>query len=217
MFAEIETLILSTTHTLYNAWGWFGVAILLIFENATGITPSEIILGLAGWMLIADNQAHPSMIPIGGFYAAVSSVLGASITYWVARLGGRPVIDKFANWIRISPDHITNAEKQFQHWGTGLVLVGRMMPGIRTLISIPAGLANMPYASFAVSTFIGAYMWCTLLIGAGYLLGVEWPLISAYLQQYLPYLLAGGSLMLILFFIFKRRKLSAATYLNENE
>ena len=217
MIAEIETLILSTTHTLYNAWGWFGVAILLIFENATGITPSEIILGLAGWMLIADNQAHPSMILIGGFYSAVSSVLGASITYWVARFGGRPVIDKFVNWIRINPDHITNAEKQFQNWGTGLVLVGRMMPGIRTLINIPAGLANMPYVSFFISTFIGAYMWCTLLIGAGYLLGVEWPLISAYLKQYLPYLLVGGIMILILFFIFKRRKLSVTSYLNEGE
>ena len=217
MIAEIETFILSTTHTLYNAWGWFGVAILLIFENATGITPSEIILGLAGWMLIADNQAHPSMILIGGLYAAVSSVLGASITYWVARLGGRPVIDKFAKWIRLNPDHITNAEKQFQHWGKSLVLVGRMMPGIRTLISIPAGLANMPYISFSISTFIGAYMWCTLLIGAGYLLGVEWPLISAYLKQYLPYLMVGGSLILILFFIFKRRKLPATTYLNEGK
>ncbi|MBN2503485.1 MAG: DedA family protein [Anaerolineales bacterium] len=217
MIAEIETLILATTHTLYNAWGWFGVAILLIFENATGITPSEIILGLAGWMLIADNQAHPSMILIGGFYSAVSSVLGASITYWVARFGGRPVIDKFAQWIRINPTHITNAEKQFQRWGTGLVLVGRMMPGIRTLISIPAGLANMPFISFFISTFIGAYIWCTLLIGAGYLLGVEWPLISAYLKQYLPYLLAGGSIILILFFISKRRKLPIATYLSESE
>ena len=217
MITELETIILSTTHTLYNAWGWFGVAILLIFENATGITPSEIILGLAGWMLIADNQAHPSMILIGGVYSAVSSVLGASITYWVARIGGRPVIDKFAGWVRLDPAHISRAEEQFQRWGKGLVLVGRMMPGIRTLISIPAGLANMPYMSFLVSTFIGAYVWCTLLIGAGYLLGHEWVLISAYLKQYLPYLLAGGTIVLVGYFIFKQRKFTAKTYLNEGE
>ncbi len=114
MIAELETIILSTTHTLYNAWGWLGVSILLIFENATGITPSEIILGLAGWMLIAENQAHPSMILVGGFYSAISSVLGASITYWVARKGGRPVIDKAAGWIRLNPAHISRAENQFQ-------------------------------------------------------------------------------------------------------
>ena len=208
MITEIETLILSTANMLYNAWGWFGVAVLLIFENATGITPSEIILGLAGWMLIAENQAHPSMILIGGFYSAVSSVLGASITYWIARIGGRPVIDKFTRWMRINPSHISNAERQFQRWGKGLVLVGRMMPGIRTLISIPAGLANMPFISFFISTFIGAYVWCTLLIGAGYLLGNEWSLISSYMKQYLPFLLAGGGLLLVLYFLSKQYRFS---------
>ncbi len=160
MITELETIILSTVQTIYDTWGWFGVAAMLIFENATGITPSEIILGLAGWMLIAEHQLPPSMIPLGGFYAAIGSVLGASIAYWVARLGGRPVIDKLARWLRIDPAHITSAEKQFQRWGTGLVLVGRVMPGIRTLISIPAGLARMPFLTFFLASFSGAFDWC---------------------------------------------------------
>jgi membrane protein DedA with SNARE-associated domain len=210
LITELETIILSAIQTIYDAWGWFGVAAMLIFENATGITPSEIILGLAGWMLIAEHQLPPSMIPIGGFYSAIGSVLGASIAYWVARLGGRPVIDKLARWVRIDPAHITSAEKQFQRWGTGLVLVGRVMPGIRTLISIPAGLARMPFVTFFVATFIGAYVWCTLLIGAGYMLGHEWTLISAYLKQWLPFLLAGGALALGLYFWFVRRKMTFA-------
>ena len=206
MITEIETIILSTIQTIYDSWGWFGVAAMLVFENATGITPSEIILGLAGWMLIAEHQLPPSMIPLGGFYAAVGSVLGASTAYWVARLGGRPVIDKLASWVRIDPALITRAEKQFQRWGTGLVLVGRVMPGIRTLISIPAGLARMPFVTFFVATFLGAYVWCTLIIGAGYLLGNEWVLISAYLKQWLPFLLAGGALALTLYFWLVRRR-----------
>ena len=206
MITELETIILSAIQTIYDAWGWFGVAAFLIFENATGITPSEIILGLAGWMLIAEHQLPPSMIPLGGFYAAIGSVLGASIAYWVARLGGRPVIDKLAHWVRIDPAHVTSAEKQFQRWGTGLVLVGRVMPGIRTLISIPAGLARMPFVTFFVATFIGAYIWCTLIIGAGYALGHEWKLISAYLKQMLPFLLAGGALAFGVYFWFVRRK-----------
>ncbi len=206
MITELETFILSVVQTIYDVSGWFGVAGMLIFENATGITPSEIILGLAGWMLIAEHQLPPSMIPLGGFYAAIGSVIGASIAYWVARLGGRPVIDKFARWVRIDPAHINSAEKQFQRWGTGLVLVGRIMPGIRTLISIPAGLARMPFVTFFVATFIGAYVWCTLIIGAGYFLGQEWVLISAYLKQLLPFLLAGGIIVLGLYFWFVRRK-----------
>ncbi|MEJ2756868.1 MAG: DedA family protein [Anaerolineales bacterium] len=217
MIAELETLVLSTTHALYNAWGWLGVALLLIFENATGITPSEIILGLAGWMLIADNGVHPSLILVGGLISAAGSVIGASIPYWVARKGGRPVVDKLVRWLRISPDHITNAENQFQRWGSGIVLIGRMMPGVRTLINIPAGLANMPFARFLAATFAGAFLWCTLLIGAGYLLGHEWELVSFYLKQYFPYLLAGGGVLLALYVGYTQRKRLTVFIQNKNE
>jgi len=206
----IETQILSTAQTIYDAWGWFGVAALLAFENATGITPSEIILGLAGWMLISEHQLPVSMIFIGGLYAAIGSAFGASITYWMARLGGRPLVDKLVRWVRIDPAHITRAETQFHRWGSGLVLVGRVMPGIRTLINIPAGLARMPFPAFFVATFIGAYAWCTLLIGAGYVLGHEWALISQYLKQYFPYLLAGGLAVIAAYVFLARRSLRFA-------
>jgi len=199
-----ESQILAAAETIYNAWGWFGVAALLVFENAPGITPSQVILGLAGWMLIAQHQLPPSMIPLGGLYAATGSVIGASLAYWAARLGGRPLVDRFAKSMQIDPAHITRAENQFTRWGTGMVLVGRLMPGIRTLISIPAGLARMPFTTFFAATFIGAYLWCTLLIGAGYILGREWTLVSAYLKQWLPFLLVGGAAVLLLYFWFTR-------------
>ena len=204
MITKFETTILSATQTIYDAWGWFGVAALLTFENATGITPSEIILGLAGWMLLSEHQLRVSMIFIGGLYAAIGSTLGASIAYWAARLGGRPLVDKLARWIRIDPSHIARAENQFHRWGTGLVMVGRLMPGIRTLINIPAGLARMHFPTFFIATFMGVYVWCTLLIGAGYALGHEWTLISQYLKQYFPYLLAGG-LIVIAIYVFITR------------
>lgn len=207
----LEAYILTAAHSLYNAWGWFGVAALLTFENATNITPSEIILGLAGWMLIAEKESPPSMIFLGGLFAAVGSVLGASITYWVARLGGRPLVDKLAGWARIDPAHIARSERQFQRWGTGLVLVGRVIPGIRTLINIPAGLARMNFTTFFVVTFIGSYVWCTLLIGAGYVLGHEWAKISTVLKSSLPYLMAGGIIALGAYFWFSRRSVKSKT------
>jgi membrane protein DedA with SNARE-associated domain len=207
---ELEAIILSSAQTVYDAWGWFGVVGLLIFENATGITPSEIILGLAGWMLIAEHQLPASIIPIGGFYAALGSVLGASITYWAARLGGRPLVDKLARWVRIKPSQISQAEQLFQRWGTGVVLAGRVIPGIRTLVSIPAGLARMSFPIFVSATFVGAYIWCTLLIGAGYLLGHEWPLISTYVKQAFPYLLTIGALTMITYLLLTRRSRTVA-------
>jgi membrane protein DedA with SNARE-associated domain len=206
VIANLETSILSILHNLYNAWGWIGVALMLIFENATGITPSEVILGLAGWMLVANNQVNPSVILVGALFSAVGSVIGASITYWVSRLGGRPVVKKLTHWLRIDDAHITKVENQFQRWGTGIVLIGRMMPGIRTLINIPAGLANMTYFPFIFNTFVGSYIWCALLIGAGYLLGQNWVLISTYLKQYLPYILIAGSIMILFYIVFKQQK-----------
>jgi membrane protein DedA with SNARE-associated domain len=212
LITELDTIILSVAHTLYNAWGWFGVAFLLVFENATGITPSEIILGLAGWMLISEHQLPPTMILVGGFYSAIGSTLGASIGYWVARLGGRPLIDKLARWLQIQPAHITRAENQFHRWGPELVLVGRVIPGVRTLVSIPAGLARMPFFTFFVATFIGAYIWCSLLIGAGYILGHEWAIISLHLKQFFPYLAAIAAAVYFVFLLIRLYLRSRSTF-----
>ncbi len=206
MIDQLETWILGALQSLYDAWGWLGVSLLLVFENATGVTPSEIILGLAGWMLIAEHDFSPAIIPLGGAYAALGSAVGASIAYWVARLGGRPLVERFARLVRIDPIHIQRVECQFNRWGTGLVLVGRLMPGVRTLVSLPAGLARMPYLTFLLATLLGSYLWCTLLIGAGYLLGHEWHLVSGLLKTALPYLLGGGLLALVVYFALVRRK-----------
>lgn len=192
MFDQIETTILSALQTIFDTFGWVGVFGLMVFENATGITPSEIILAFAGWMLIERHGISPAFIPVGGLYAGLGSAIGASITYWVARLGGRPVVDRFARIFRIEPALIAKAEDQMHRWGSGLVLIGRVIPGIRTLISIPAGLARIPFLRFFIATFVGAYIWCTLLIGAGYILGHEWMLISDYIKNHLPLVFSLG-------------------------
>jgi len=186
------------------------VAVIMAFENYTGITPSEVVLALAGWMLISEHQLPISVIFLGGLYAALGSVLGASGAYRTARLGGRPLVDRIAHWVRIQPLHINRAEQQFHLWGAGIVLAGRVIPGIRTLVSIPAGLARMNFLKFLAATFVGAYVWCTLLIGAGYLLGHEWPIISTYLKQGLPYLLFAGLLVIGMYLLLTRKVLLLA-------
>lgn len=202
---ELETWIFGSLQTLFDSWGWLGVATMMAFENYTGITPSEIILAFAGWMLISEHGLPVTGIFSGGLYGALGSVLGASGAYWTARLGGRPFVNRLAGWVRIKPEHITRAEQQFNRWGVGLVFVGRIIPGIRTLVSIPAGLARMNFLKFFVATFVGAYFWCTLLIGAGYLLGHEWPLISNHVKQGLPYLMLAGLVALAAYLLLSRR------------
>ena len=211
MFEKIEMTILSALQTIFDQFGWAGVFGLMIFENATGITPSEIILAFAGWMLIERHGITPGFILIGGLYAGLGSAIGASSTYWVARLGGRPVVDRFAKIFRIDQAHITKAEEQMHRWGSGLVLIGRIIPGVRTLISIPAGLAKIPFTRFFAATLIGAYIWCTLLIGAGYLLGHEWMLISDFIKNNLLLIFSAGLFIIAAYLAYHFRSHLAGT------
>ena len=205
MLDTLEQSILSALQTIFDQFGWLGVFGLMIFENATGITPSEIILAFAGWMLIERHGIPPTFIPLAGLYAGLGSAIGASITYWVARIGGRPLIEKFAKLLRIDLVYIERVESQVKKWGAGIVMFGRVLPGIRTLVSIPAGLVRIPFPKFFVATFIGAYVWCTLLIGAGYLLGHEWMLISDYIKRHLPLVFTLGFLAMTSYLVYHYR------------
>ena len=205
MLDTLEQTILSGLQVIFDQFGWLGVFGLMIFENATGITPAEVILAFAGWMLIENHGISPMFIPLAGFYAGLGSAIGASITYWIARIGGRSLIDRFANFFRIDLGYVERIERQVQKWGAGIVLGGRVIPGIRTLVSIPAGLVRIPFPKFFIATFIGAYIWCTLLIGAGYILGHEWMLISDYIKTHLPLVFALGFLALACYLVYYHR------------
>ena len=206
MLDSFEQTILSALQMIFDKFGWFGVFGLMIFENATGITPSEIILAFAGWMLIERHGMPASFIPLAGLYAGLGSAIGASITYWVARMGGRPLVDKFAKLFRINIAYIERIENQCRQWGAGIVLVGRMIPGVRTLISIPAGLVRIPFPKFFIATFAGAYVWCTVLISAGYVLGHEWRLISEYIKTHLPFVFFVGILLIAAYLMYHYRE-----------
>lgn len=197
MFESLEIAILAALQTIYDQFSWLGVFTMLVFENATGITPSEIILGLAGWMLLAAHHAPVSTIFGAGLIAAAGSTLGASLAYWAARLGGRPLIDRIARRLRINLEQIDRSEQLFNRYGAVLVLGGRVIPAVRTFISIPAGLARMPFHRFLGATVLGSYVWCTLLIGAGYWLGEEWPRIGGMLRQYYPHIFSAAALIVL--------------------
>lgn len=200
MLGQIEGTILLTLQTIFDQFGWVGVFGLMVLENATGITPNEAILAFAGWMLIERHGIAPSFIFIGGIYAGLGSAVGASIVYWVARNGGRPVIDRFAKFFHIDLSLLSRAEAQMQRWGAWIIFAGRVLPGIRMLVSIPAGLAKISFAKFFFATFFGAYIWCTLFIGVGYLLGHEWMLISDYIKTHVP-LITSLAVMIVAVYI----------------
>ena len=110
-----------------------------------------------------------------GLIISVLSVTSEVVTYWLARLGGRRLIEKLAarGWMKINPQRAQRTETLFSRWGVRLVIFGRIFPGVRTLVSIPAGLTRMNFGLYLSAAFSGAYIWNTLLVGLGYTLGFK--------------------------------------------
>ncbi len=194
MIEKLEIAVLSSIKIIFDELGWFGVAIIMIIENATGLAPGEVVLGFAGWMLIDAHGLPFTTVFWGGLVAATGSVIGSSILYWTARIGGRPVVTRAAKFFRIDLLHIERVENMVASRGTSFIFLGRLLPGVRTLVAIPAGLTRIPFLTFIAATFAGAYIWCTLFIGAGYFLGHEWHLLSGMLKQVIPYVITIGLL-----------------------
>jgi membrane protein DedA with SNARE-associated domain len=194
MIDKLEQTILNTVQTIFDELGWLGVTIIMIVENATGLTPGEVVLGFAGWMLIDAHGLPFTMVFWGGLAAAIGSVIGSSMLYWAARIGGRPMVDRVTKFFHIDMHHIERVERMAARWGTGFIFFGRLVPGVRTLVAIPAGLTPIPFGTFAAATFAGAYIWCTLFIGIGYFLGHEWQLLSGIVKQAIPYVMMAGLL-----------------------
>ena len=108
-----------------------------------------------------------------GLVIAVNSAVTEIITYWLARIGGRALVFRFSRWLRVDTRHMDRAEAMFTRWGIGLVMFGRILPGVRTLVSVPAGMTRMNFGLFFGASFGGAYLWNTLLVAVGYLLGFK--------------------------------------------
>jgi membrane protein DedA with SNARE-associated domain len=119
---------------------------------------------------------QPVLFVLGtGLIIALVSVAGEILIYLAARIGGRPLVERLAarGWLRIDPHRAERAESLFARWGLRLVVFGRIFPGLRTLVSVPAGLTGMPFGQFAGAAFAGAFAWNTFLVSAGYLLGFK--------------------------------------------
>jgi membrane protein DedA with SNARE-associated domain len=220
MFTAIETFFLTDLTRIYDAVDWLGVTGFLVFENATGSVPGEIFLGLAGWMLLAAHGLLFISIFLWGAIVAIGSTISASIAYWAARIGGRPLVNRTLRWFQIDPQQAQRAGKQFQTWGINFVLMERKIPGVRTIINLPAGLAQISYIRSLVYTLIGSYIWCTLMIGIIYFTGEERWLISDFINQSVSWLLVTGILASIGAYLWKltmKHRLQGETYLTKGD
>lgn len=143
---------------------------LIVVENLFPPIPSEVILPFAGYQV---QQGVLNFIGAVGA-ATAGSVVGALILYELARRGGRPLILRHGTLLRIDAEALERTERRFDRYGGAILLGGRLVPGLRSIVSLPAGLVRMPRLKFAVLTGIGSLTWNTLLIAGGWALGSQY-------------------------------------------
>ena len=212
MFVHINTLIsnteiflLSFTTSVYDVVGWPGVTILMALESTIIPLPSEIIMPLAGWKLVFDKGLGQMHIVLAGAYGALGCMLGSIIEYYIARAGGRHLVKKYGKYLLITEKDLVWAERWFDKRGDITVLIGRMIPGIRGFISIPAGIAKMNVVKFMIFTFIGSFPWTLGLAWGGYALGDNYEAIREISRPFdLPIILVVS--VLITIFLWYRLK-----------
>ena len=171
----IDLIVVFVTGTI-SAVGYFGVAALMTFESACVPIPSEIIMPFSGFL------ASPGKLTVWGvtLAGAFGNLLGAVITYAIGYYGGRPFILKYGKYFFVREKEVHHAEKFFAKWGDWSVFLSRNLPVIRTFISLPAGVAEMPFLKFALFSFLGSLPWCFALTYLGFILGSHWMVIREY-------------------------------------
>ena len=147
--------------------GYPALAGLILAENLFPPIPSELILPLAGFYV---GQGEMTFI-LAVLAATIGSLAGALLLYAIARFGGRKLVLRFGKVLRVKEQDLDKADDWFDRHGAPIVLFGRLVPGARSLVSIPAGLSEMPVAKFIALTALGSTAWNCALIGAGWALG----------------------------------------------
>lgn len=199
-------------------FGYLGVALLVVIENVFPPIPSEIVLPFAGFVAqqgasavnATAGSAQSDTTVIGMMIAAtVGSVVGALVLYFVSAAIGperlRAFVARFGKWFGVKSSDLVRAEEWFDRRSVAAVLVGRCVPLIRSIVSIPAGFRRMKLTSFVVLTAIGSAVWNIALIGAGAVLGDQWERVGEYVGVF-QWLVIVAALILLVRFVFSRLK-----------
>jgi membrane protein DedA with SNARE-associated domain len=186
---------------LISSAGYWGIILAMTIESACIPLPSEIIMPFSGY-LVSTGRFNLWMVSLAG---AFGCLVGSTVAYWVGVWGGRPFLSRYGKYILISHKDLDTADRWFSEYGDWAIFFSRLLPVIRTFISLPAGIARMNFTRFAIYTFVGSLPWCFALTYIGKVLGENWDKIKIYFQR-ADLLIAILFLVAIAFFIYRHIK-----------
>ncbi len=170
MIARIIEILSGFIVATISLLGYSGIILLMAIESACVPLPSEVIMPFSGY-LVSTGQMNLWAVALAG---ALGCVLGSLVAYWVGMYGGRPLMEKYGRYVLVSRRDLDMADRWFSKRGEIIVFVSRLLPGIRTFIAFPAGVARMDLKRFVVYTFAGSLPWCLALAYVGQKLGEKW-------------------------------------------
>ena len=182
--------------------GYPGLFLTMFIEGILTPIPSELIMPFAGYLASIGTFSFPLVILVG----TLGAVCGSSVAYWLARWVGRSIVDRYGRYIFLDQKKVDKADAWFDKWGNWGILMGHAVPGIRSVISFPAGIFKMDFKRFVIFTFLGALVWNTVLVTAGFLLGELYIQISKALDGWDLVILASAGLTLVLYLLYQKRK-----------
>jgi membrane protein DedA with SNARE-associated domain len=170
MSEKIIAFLVEFVTRVISAGGYAGIVALMGIESACIPLPSEIIMPFAGYLVYLKQ--------FNLFWAATAGAVGCNagsvIAYWIGAKGGRPLVERYGKWVLMSHHDLDRMTDYFEKYGSITVLLGRLLPVVRTFIAFPAGIAKMPQLRFHIYTFAGSWPWCFALAYVGMRLGEAW-------------------------------------------
>jgi membrane protein DedA with SNARE-associated domain len=196
----IVEFVSSSAIYLIEILGYWGIFLGMTIESACIPLPSEIIMTFAGYVVYEGKMAFWGVVLVG----TLGNLVGSLIAYYVGWWGGRPLLEKYGKYILITHNKLNLADEWFERYGHEAVLISRMLPGLRTFISLPAGITHMNLKKFILYTVIGSLPWCFVLTYIGVLMGPNWTTIESYFH-YLDILVGIGIVVFLAYIIYHYR------------
>jgi membrane protein DedA with SNARE-associated domain len=194
-----------TVEVIYSL-GYSGVAILMALSNLFVPIPSELVLPLAGFLVDQELFSFPLVFLAATAGPVASALVLYALGHWLDEERLRRFVKRFGRFALVGESDLDKASGWFERHGTGAVLVGRLVPGVGSLISIPAGIGRMPLSRFVACTVLGNGLWNGAFIGLGWTLGDRWALAQQYAQPLQYALLAAAAGGVFCFFLRRRRR-----------
>lgn len=191
-------------HLIHSA-GYFGIFILMMLNSALVPIPSEVTMPFAGYLTQTGTFSLPLVILIGSIGDLTGALVAYAIGYFLEETVILNLIKKYGKFILLSEHEYLKAVNMYKKYGSGITFFSRLLPGIRTFISVPAGLSEMKLAKFVVFTFLGSLVWTTILASIGYYLGSHWDSIGPLYNKFQLVIIAA-IIILVGYYIYHKLK-----------